>query len=63
MEQVGDYRAIVLGCSVVKMSERIGEEVGRFAKDMILTEAQGGLKSNRRCLDQWLVLRGVCEVW
>ena len=25
-------------------------------------EAQGGLRSHRRCLDQWLVLRGMCEL-
>ena len=25
-------------------------------------ETQGGFKSHRRCSDQWLVLRGVCEL-
>ena len=35
---------------------------GRFAEDRILTEAQRGFRSGRRCSDQWLVLRGVGEV-
>ena len=28
-----------------------------FAENRILMEAQGGFKSHRKCLDQWLVLR------
>ena len=36
--------------------------LGRFAEDRILIEAQGRFRSGRRCLDQWLVLSGVCEV-
>ena len=27
-----------------------------------MTETQGGFRSGRRCSDQWLVLRGICEV-
>ena len=34
----------------------------RFAEDRILTEAQETIRSHRRCSDQWLVLRGVCEL-
>ena len=28
-----------------------------------MTEVQGGFRSGRRCSAQWLVLRGLCEVW
>ena len=35
---------------------------GRFTVDRILTEAQGGFRSFRRCSDQWLVFRDVCEI-
>ena len=58
VEQVGNYRWLIrLYCSegVCKI---IGEAVGKFAKDRILTEAQGGFRSGR-CSDQWLVLRGI----
>ena len=41
----------------------LAEVVGRFAEDRILTEVQGEFRSGRRCLDQWLVLRDVCQVW
>ena len=33
-----------------------------FAEEEILTEAQGGFRSERRCADQILILRGVCEL-
>ena len=36
--------------------------LGRFAEDRILTDALGGFRISRRCSDQWLVLRSVCEV-
>ena len=29
--------------------------LGRFAENKILSEAKGGFRSGRRCLDQWLV--------
>ena len=35
----------------------LAKRLGRFALDRILTAVQGW------CLDQCLVLRGVCEVW
>ena len=47
----------------MKVFVKLARKLGRFAEDRILTEAQGGLRSGRRCLDQWLVLRGVCEAW
>ena len=35
---------------------------GIFAEEEILTEAQGRFRSERRCADQILILRGVCEL-
>ena len=40
----------------------LARRLGKFAEDRILTEAQGGFRSHRRCSDQWLVLRGVYEL-
>ena len=61
--EVGNYRRIALGCSMVKVFMRVmARRFGRFAEDRILTEAQGGFRSHRRCSDSWLVLRGVCEL-
>ena len=37
----------------------MARRLGRFAEDKILTEAQGGFRSHRRCSDQWLVVVGV----
>ena len=34
----------------------------RFAEDRILMVAHGGFRNHMRCSDQWLVLRGVCEL-
>ena len=62
VKQVGNYSGIALGCCVVKMFVGIlARRLGRVAEDRILTEVQGGW-SGKRCSDQWLVLRGVCEV-
>ena len=63
MEQVRNYGGIALGCSVVKVFVRVlVRRLEKFAEDRILTEMQGGFRSGRRCSDQWLMLRGVCEV-
>ena len=63
VEQVGNYRGIALGCSVVKVFVSVfARRLERFAEDRILTEMQGGFRSGRRCLDQWLVLGDLCEV-
>ena len=40
----------------------LARRLGRFAEHRILTEVQTGFRSGRRCSDQWLMLRGVCEV-
>ena len=40
----------------------MARRLGKFTEDRILTEAQGGFRSHRRCSDQWLVLRGACEL-
>ena len=62
-EEVGNYSGIALGCNIVKVFLRmVAWRLGRFAEDKILMEAQGGFSSHRRCSDQWLVLRGVCEL-
>ena len=48
---------------MVKVFVRLlARRLGRFAEDRILTEAQGVVRNGRRCSDQWLVLRSVCEV-
>ena len=61
VEQVGNYRGIALGYSVVKVYVRVLVwRLGRFAEDRILIEVQGGSRSCRRYLDQWLALRFVC---
>ena len=39
------------------------EEYWQGGWERIFTEVQGGFRSGRRYLDQWLVLRGVCEEW
>ena len=39
----------------------MGRRLGWLAEDRILTEAQEGIRSHRRCSGQWLVLTGVCE--
>ena len=63
VEQLGSWSGIALGCSVVKVFMRVlARRLGRFAEDRTLTQAQGGFRSGRRCSDQRLVLRDVCEV-
>ena len=65
VEQVGNYRRIPSGCSVGRVFVKVlARRLERFAKDRISTEAQvqGWFRSDR-CSDEWLVLRGVCEVW
>ena len=60
--EVGNYREIAVCCSMAKVFMRVVARrlrLGRFAEDRILTEAQGGFRSHRRCSRQWLVLRGV----
>ena len=47
---------------MAKVSEMMVKKLRRFTEDRILTEAKGGFRSHRRCLDQWLVLKGVCEL-
>ena len=51
--EVGNYRGITLGCSVVKVFIRVlARRLGRFAEDRILMEAQGGFRSHTRYSDQ-----------
>ena len=40
----------------------LARRLGRFAEDMILKVAQEGSRSLSSSLDQWLVLRDVCEL-
>ena len=50
-EDVGNYRGIILGCSVAKVFMRVmARRLGRFAEDKILTVHREG--SHRRCSDQ-----------
>ena len=49
-EEVGNNRWIALGCSMAKVFMSVtARRLGRFVEDMILTEAQGGFRSHRRC--------------
>ena len=51
-EEVGNYRGIILGCSVAKVFLKVVvRRLRRFAEDRILTEAQGG-RSHRKCSNQ-----------
>ena len=62
-ELVGNYRGIALGSCVAKVWTRVlTGRLGEFAEESILTEAQGGFRAKRRCADQVLILRGVCEL-
>ena len=59
----GNYRGIALGSCVAKVLARVlGREVGMFAEECILTEEQGGFRATRRCADQFVILRSVCEM-
>ena len=50
VEQVGNYRGVALGCSVVKVFVRVlAKKLGRFAENRILTGAQGVFGSGWRC--------------
>ena len=42
------------------LSKLLSRRLGTFAEEEILTEAQGRFRSERRCADQILILRGVC---
>ena len=44
MEQVGNYKGVALGCSV--FVRVLAWRLGRFAEDMILTEALRGFRSD-----------------
>ena len=57
-ELASNYRGIALGSCVAKVMARLRV----YAEEEILTEAQGGFRSERRCADQILILRGVCEL-
>ena len=48
---------------MVKVFVRVlARRLGRFVEDKILTKVLGGFRSGRRCSDQCLLLRDVCEV-
>ena len=48
---------------MVKVFVRVlARRLGRFVEDKILTKVLGGFRSCRRCSDQCLVLRDVCEL-
>ena len=53
-EEAGNYRWIALGCSIAKVFKGVmAKRLGGFAENRILTEAQEGFRSHRRCSDQW----------
>ena len=54
---------IAMGSCVVKvLAKMLSRRPSTFAEKEILSEAQGGFSSERRCADQILILRGVCEL-
>ena len=56
-------RGIVLGSCVAKVLVKLlSRRLGTFAEEEILTETQGGFRSERRCADQILTFRSVCEL-
>ena len=61
-EEVGNYRGLIdLGCSMAAIFMSVlARRFGALAEDRILTEAQVGFGSHRRCLNEWLVFSGVC---
>ncbi len=62
-EVASNYRGIALGSCVAKVWTRIlTARLGSFAEEKILTEEQGGFRAKRRCADQILILRSVCEL-
>ena len=62
-EKASNYRGIALGSCVVKvLAKLLSRRLSTFTEEEILTEAQGGFRSERRCADQILILRGGCEL-
>ena len=62
-ELASNYRGIALGSCVAKVMARLlSKRLSVYAEEEILTEAQGGFRAERRCADQILILRGVCEL-
>ena len=62
-EKATNHRGIALGSCVVKVLVKLlSRRLSTFAEEEILTEAQGGFRSERRCADQILILRGLCEL-
>ena len=62
-ESASNYRGIALGSCVAKVWARIlTVRLGEYAEENILTDAQGGFRAKRRCADQIMILRGVCEL-
>ena len=52
-----------MGSCVAKVLTRLlSKRLSAYAEEEILTEAQGGFRSERRCADQILILRGVCKL-
>ena len=56
-------RGITLGSCVAKVFTRVlTRQLGEYAEERILTEAQGGFRAKRSCSDQILILSGVCKL-
>ena len=62
------YRAkyrihVIIGRCVTEVWMRLlTNRLGRYAKEKILAVVQGGFRSRKRCADQVLELRGLCEL-
>ena len=62
-ESASNYRGIALGSCVAKVWARIlTVRLGEYAEENILTDAQGEFTAKRRCADQFMILKGVCEL-
>ena len=58
-ETASNYRGIVLGSCMAKvLTKPLSRRLSTFAEEEILTEAQEGFRSERRCAGQILILRG-----
>ena len=62
-EELDNYQGIALSCVVGKVFERVlDERIRAVSEEMVMKEAQGGLRKGRGCADQIFVLRSVVEL-
>ena len=57
-----DWRRSYIVSLYKVLAKLLSRRLSIFAEEETLTEAQGGFRSERRCADQILILKGVCEL-